>query len=243
MGRNRIGLVVNLEPKYAASGHPDDVAAQARAEAYMNRHYLDPVFLGRYPEELREIFGEAWPEHADAEAESLREPIDWLGINYYKRNVVRNDPGALPVREGSVPQPRHTHTQLAWEVYPPALTDVLLWVKERYGAVPIYITENGAAFYDPPVAEGGEVDDPLRVAYYRDHLRAAHDAIRRGVDLRGYFAWSLLDNFEWSAGYQMRFGIVHVDFETQRRTPKRSARFYADVIRGNGAVLGAAEDG
>ena len=109
---------------------------------------------------------------------------------------------------------------------------------ERYGDVPLYITENGAAFYDPPVAEGDTVEDPLRVAYFRDHLRAAHEAIRCGVDLRGYFAWSLLDNFEWSAGFAKRFGLVHVDLETQRRTPKRSARFYADVIRGNGAALG-----
>ena len=137
-------------------------------------------------------------------------------------------------------QDRHAHTEMGWEVYPPALTDVLVWVKQRYGDVPLYVTENGAAFYDPPVAEGGEVDDPLRVAYFRDHLRAAHEAIRRGVDLRGYFAWSLLDNFEWSAGFAKRFGIVHVDLKTQLRTPKRSARFYADVIRTNGAVLGDA---
>lgn len=236
-GRGRIGLVVNLEPKYAATDRPEDVAAQRRAEAYMNRHYLDPVFHGRYPGELREIFGEAWPDYMDREADALREPIDFLGINYYKRNVVRDAPARLPVREGSVPQPRSTHTELGWEVYPPALTDVLVWVKEQYGDIPLYITENGAAFYDPPTAAGGQVDDPLRVAYYRDHLRAAHEAIRRGVDLRGYFAWSLLDNFEWSFGYAMRFGIVHVDLETQQRTPKRSARFYADVIRTHGAAL------
>ncbi|HEX2209694.1 MAG TPA: GH1 family beta-glucosidase [Longimicrobium sp.] len=243
MGRNRIGLVVNLEPRYAASDRPEDLAARARAEAYMNRQYLDPVFHGRYPDELREIFGEAWPEHADAEAETLREPIDWLGINYYTRSVMRDDPSDPPVRAGRVRQDRHTHTEMGWEVYPPALTDVLVWVRERYGEVPLYVTENGAAFYDPPVAERGEVDDPLRVAYYRDHLRAAHEAIRRGVDLRGYFAWSLLDNFEWSAGYARRFGIVHVDLQTQKRTPKRSARFYADVIRTNGAVLGSAGEG
>jgi beta-glucosidase len=236
-GRNRIGLVVNLEPKYAATDRPEDVAARERAEAYMNQQYLDPVFHGRYPEELREIFGEAWPDFLDREADALAEPIDFLGINYYKRNVVRDDPTHLPVREGSVPQPRSTHTELGWEVYPPALTDVLVWVKERYGDIPLYITENGAAFYDPPAVQGGEVDDPLRVAYYRDHLRAVHEAIRRGVDLRGYFAWSLLDNFEWAAGYAMRFGLIHVDLETQQRTPKRSARFYADVIRTHGAAL------
>jgi beta-glucosidase len=114
---------------------------------------------------------------------------------------------------------------------------VLLWIKERYGDIPLYITENGAAFYDPPTPIDGRVDDPLRVWYYRDHLRAALDARRQGVDLRGYFAWSLLDNFEWSLGYAKRFGLVHVDYQTLKRTPKSSARFYADVIRTDGAAL------
>jgi beta-glucosidase len=142
------------------------------------------------------------------------------------------------VQNGAVRQPDHTYTETGWEVHAPALTDVLLWVRDRYGALPLYITENGAAFYDPPRPVDGVVDDPLRVAYYRDHLRAAHDAIRQGVDLRGYFAWSLLDNYEWSLGYTKRFGIVHVDFATQRRTPKASARFYSRVIASNGAALG-----
>jgi len=122
-------------------------------------------------------------------------------------------------------------------VFPEALTKVLLWVTERYGKVPIYITENGAAFYDSPQPIDGKIDDPLRVEYFRQHLRAAHDAMRQGVDLRGYFAWSLLDNYEWSHGYSKRFGIVHVDFATQRRTPKASARFYASVVRSRGAAL------
>jgi beta-glucosidase len=115
---------------------------------------------------------------------------------------------------------------------------VLLWVREHYGDMPLYITENGAAFYDPPRPVDGRIDDPLRVHYYREHLRAAHAAIREGVDLRGYFAWSLLDNFEWSLGYAKRFGLVHVDYETLKRTPKTSARFYAEVIRSKGAALG-----
>jgi beta-glucosidase len=152
---------------------------------------------------------------------------------------VRHDDAALPVRASGVRQPAHTYTETQWEVYAPALTRVLLWVKERYGDIPLYITENGAAFYDPPTATDGRVDDPLRVQYYRDHLRAAYDAMRQGVDLRGYFAWSLLDNFEWSLGYGKRFGLVHVDYQTQQRTPKASARFYAEVIRTRGAALGA----
>jgi beta-glucosidase len=234
----RIGIVVNLEPKVAATDRPEDVAATRRADAYMNRQYLDPVILGSYPAELAEIFGEAWPTHAAADLALIRQPIDFLGINYYTRGVTKDDPSNLPVRNGYVRQPGHTYTETGWEVYAPALTDLLLWVRDRYGPLPLYITENGAAFYDPPrTMDDGRVDDPLRVAYYRDHLRAVLDAISRGVDLRGYFAWSLLDNYEWSLGYTKRFGIVHVDYETLRRTPKASAHFYSRVIRSHGAAL------
>ena len=128
-----------------------------------------------------------------------------------------------------------------WEVFPDALTRVLMWIKERYGNPPLYITENGAAFEDPAHANG-EHSSTTRSAssYLREHLRAAHDAIAQGVDLRGYFAWSLLDNFEWAFGYTKRFGIVHVDFGTLERTPKSSARFYSEVIRSHGAVLAGA---
>jgi beta-glucosidase len=112
-------------------------------------------------------------------------------------------------------------------------------VRQCYGALPLYITENGAAFFDPPGGTGDGHEDPLRVAYLREHLRAAHAATEQGVDLRGYFVWSLLDNFEWALGYSKRFGIVHVDFETQRRTPKASARFFASVIADHGATLAA----
>ena len=143
------------------------------------------------------------------------------------------------MRASKVKLPGRLYTETNWEVHPESLTRTLLWVKERYGDVPLYVTENGAAFPDPPRAPEGRLDDPLRVAYYRDHLVAAHEAIRRGVDLRGYFAWSLLDNFEWSSGYSKRFGLLHVDYETQRRTMKASAEYYREVIRSNGAALEA----
>ena len=236
-GKNKIGLVVNLEPKYAASKSPEDLAARQRAEAYMNRQYLDPVFHGRYPAELKEIFGEAWPEWPAADYALLKEPFDFLGVNYYTRNVTRHDPNSWPLRAGPVPQKSATYTETGWEVFPKGLTDVLLWVKENYGPIPMYITENGAAFFDPPVADGDTVEDPLRVKYFRAHLRAVREAMNRGCDIRGYFAWSLLDNLEWSLGYSKRFGIVHVDFETQKRTPKQSARFYSQVIASRGANL------
>jgi beta-glucosidase len=238
--KQRIGLVVNLEPKYPASQSAADQAALRRADAYMNRQYLDPVFHGRYPDEMREIFGAAWPEHSAADFDLIQEPFDYLGINYYTRSVTRHDDHALPVKAGAVRQPQHVYTDTDWEVYPEGLTVVLLWVKEHYGDIPLYITENGAAFYDPPKPVDGRVDDPLRIHYHREHLRAAHAAMQQGVDLRGYFAWSLLDNFEWSLGYSKRFGLVHVDYETQRRTPKGSARFYTEVIRSGGAALGDA---
>lgn len=232
-GGGQIGLVVNLEPKYPASDAEADRAASRRAEAYMNRQYLDPVFLGSYPAELQEVFGDAWPEFPAEDFALIREPFDFLGVNYYTRAVTRHDPAAWPLQAATVRQPRHAYTEMGWEVYPPALTDVLVWIRQRYGDLPLYVTENGAAFYDPPTPLDGQVDDPLRVHYYREHLRACHAAIRQGVDLRGYFAWSLLDNYEWAQGYAKRFGIVHVDFETQQRTPKSSARFYGEVIRAN----------
>jgi beta-glucosidase len=229
-GRHKIGLVVNIEPKYPASSSELDLAATARADAYMNRQYLDPVLLGSYPEELREIFGEAWPEWPQEDFALIGEPLDFIGINYYTRSVVRHDEQHWPLRAGAVKQPRATYTETGWEVFPQGLTDTLVWFRNRYGPTPLYVTENGAAFFDPPTAEEGRIDDPLRVSYLRKHIAAIAEALRQGVDLRGYFAWSLLDNMEWSLGYSKRFGLVHVDFATQQRTPKSSARFYAEMI-------------
>lgn len=235
--KSKAGLVVNLEPKYPASDSPGDQRATARADAYMNRQYLDPAILGSYPEELADIFGEAWIEPTADDWRLIRQPLDFLGINYYSRGVMRADARDRPLGSVRVKQPTASYTEMEWEVFPQGLFDALTWVRGRYGDIPLYITENGAAFNDPPTAGGSVVEDPLRVAYYREHLRAAHRAIQAGVPLRGYCAWSLLDNYEWSFGYTRRFGIVHVDFETQRRTPKRSARFYSDVIRTNGGAL------
>ena len=232
-GRGHIGIVINLEPQYPASERPEDLAATARAHAYFNRQYLDPIFFGVYPKVLREIFGEAWPEFSEADLALIAQPIDFLGINYYTRSVIRHDPEARPTRASPLRPSTEgdpTYTELGWEVCPQGLIDTLLWVKKHYGNIPLYLTENGAAFPDPPVTEG-RVKDLLRLTYLRDHLLAAHTVIQKGVDLRGYFVWSLLDNFEWNQGYSKRFGIVHVDFATQKRTPKDSAYFYAQVIR------------
>ncbi|GAA0709986.1 GH1 family beta-glucosidase [Dokdonella soli] len=235
-GRHEVGIVVNLEPKYAASDSAEDRAAMQRADAYMNRQYLDPVFLGRYPDELREIFGEAWPEWPDEDYALIRQPIDFLGVNYYTRSVTRHDPASWPLRASAVRQDA-TYSETGWEVFPQGLTDTLVWLRDRYGNPQVVITENGSAFYDPPRVDGDTLADPLRVDYLRRHLRALHDAINQGCDVRGYMAWSLLDNLEWSLGFSKRFGIVHVDFATQERTPKASARLYSRIVATNGRAL------
>jgi beta-glucosidase len=235
-GRHEIGLVVNIEPKYAASASTADRAATARAEAYMNRQYLEPALLGRYPPELAQVFGEAWPEWPAAELEEIRRPIDFVGVNYYTRAVVRDDPGQWPVRASPVRQPGF-HSETGWEVYPQGLTDTLLWVSEHYGRPALYVTENGIALPDPPSVEGAGLDDPVRIDYLRSHLRAVHRAIRQGADVRGYYVWSLLDNFEWALGFAKRFGLAHVDYRTLARTKKASAEFYARVIATHGAAL------
>ncbi|GHE25733.1 GH1 family beta-glucosidase [Vulcaniibacterium thermophilum] len=237
VGRHEIGLVVNIEPKYPASDAPEDQTATRRAHAYMNEQYLHPALLGHYPPELREIFGDAWPDWPAEDFALIRQPLDFLGINYYTRNVTRAD-GSWPLKAGAVKQPSATYTETGWEVFPQGLTDTLLWVRRTYGDIPLYVTENGAAFFDPPVAEGGRVRDPLRIDYLRRHLRAVHEAIRAGCDIRGYMVWSLLDNLEWSLGYSKRFGIVHVNYATQQRTVKDSGRWYANVVRSHGRALG-----
>lgn len=235
-GRHRIGIVVNIEPKYPASQSAEDLAATARADAYMNRQYLDPLFFGRYPDELKEIFGEAWPDWPREDFDLIAQPIDWLGLNYYTRSVTRHDEDNYPLKAVAVRQEAAVYTETEWEVFPRGLTDTLLWMKDRYGDIPIQVTENGAAFRDGD-PDGGQIRDPQRTDYLRDHLRALRNAIEAGVRVEGYMVWSLLDNLEWSLGYSKRFGIVHVDFESQVRTPKDSARFYAEVIATNGASL------
>lgn len=237
MGRHRVGVVFNIEPKYPASERVGDVAAAARAHAYMNQQFADLALLGSYPPQLPECFGDAWPEFPASDFGLTRQKVDFVGINYYTRAVVRHDPAHYPLRAAPVRQAHRTHTATGWEVYEQGLIDTLAAFMQRYGDIPLYITENGAAFYDPPVVEGDLLEDPLRLDYLRRHLRALHAAMAAGANVKGYYAWSLLDNLEWSLGFAKRFGLVHVDFATQRRTPKASARFYAQVIASGGRAL------
>ncbi len=237
-GAKSVGLVVNLEPKYPATDAPEDIAAADRAEAYMNHAYLDPVLLGRFPEPLVALYGDAWPAVSDDDLARIARPLDFIGVNYYSRGVVRAAPEVPVFGWAPVPQPQHARTEMNWEVYPDGLAETFRRLHARYpDHPPLYVTENGAAVYDPPVALADPHPDPLREDYFRTHLTALHGAIAEGIDVRGYFAWSLLDNFEWAEGYTKRFGLVHVDYATQRRTRKASSHLYTDIIRTNGACL------
>ena len=236
VGKHEIGIVVNIEPKYPASSSADDAAAVSRADAYMNRQYLDPVFLGKYPDELKEVFGDAWPQWPQEDFDLIKQPMDYIGVNYYTRSVTKHNELSYPLKVSPVRQTA-TYTETGWEVFPQGLTDTLTWIRDRYKNPVVYITENGSAFYDPPVAENGVLDDPLRVSYQKKHLRAVADAIAQGCDIRGYMAWSFMDNLEWSLGFAKRFGIVHVDFATQTRTIKASGHHYSKVIATNGDSL------
>lgn len=235
-GDFRVGLAVNLLPIHPASASEADRQAAERLDTYINRQFLDPVLLGTFPKEFAELYGESWSQVGEDDLRRISQPIDFIGINYYLRLVVRDDPQGDRLRATIVNVPDCRTTSMGWEIYPQGLTEIVNWVHGRYGSVPLYITENGAAFEDH-LLPNGAVDDPLRVEYLKAHLLAARHAIIDGADLRGYFVWSLLDNFEWQFGFTKRFGIVYVDYPTQRRIPKSSARYYAKVIRSNGACV------
>ncbi|SDX73661.1 beta-glucosidase [Allochromatium warmingii] len=236
LGRHQIGLAVNLEPQHPASSAPADQTASRRRDAFINRWFLDPLLLGRYPDELADIFGLAWPDYSAESLKVIHSRPDFIGVNYYSRGLVCAAPDAPPLKAQRITPTHAELTTMGWEVYPKGLTETLCWVRDRYANPPLYITENGAAFADPAPHQG-LVNDPQRVAYLRTHLQAAATALEQGVDLRGYYVWSLLDNFEWAEGYSQRFGLYQVDPHDQRRWPKTSAQFYQAVIRSHGAAV------
>ena len=214
-----VGLVANVCAMAPATPSPADTRAAELAYAHANTWVLDPLLLGTYPAELSELWPEAQAPVQAGDMAAIATRMDYLGINYYFRSTIRSDGAHGFVEED---RPGVERTQMGWEVHPDGLRDLLLDFQRRYpGLPPVYITENGMASDDRP--EAGRVQDPQRLAYLNRHVAAIDEAMRRGVDVRGYFAWSLLDNFEWSYGYEKRFGLVHVDYATQQRTPKDSA--------------------
>lgn len=242
-GAETVALTVNLAPVVAAYPDRDADASAARlVDGLLNRLFLDPVLRGAYPADTI--------KHAtrftdmeflrDGDEDVIAEPIDLLGINYYNPCFLTAQPGepanpSYPGTEGVgfLPAPGPV-TAMGWPIEPSGLTEILSRVTRDYPGVPLLVTENGAAFDDEADLDGGSVADLDRVRYLDAHLRAAHTALARGVDLRGYLVWSLLDNFEWVEGYRKRFGIVYVDYTSQRRLPKDSALWYRDVIARNG---------
>lgn len=230
-----VGITQNMAPTWPESDADADREAAARLDAIQNRTYVDPVLLGRYPDQLDLLYpGADLSVIRDGDLATIAAPIDFLGVNYYAPNQVRAASPENPMGFDLVPIENVEYTGFNWPVVPTAFTELLVGLKERYGATlpPVYITENGAAFSDDPDADGRVTDD-RRIAYLDSHLRAVHAAIEAGVDVRGYFCWSLLDNFEWAEGYSQRFGLVRVDFATQQRTPKASYDWYRDLIARN----------
>lgn len=239
-----IGITLNLSPTKAASSSEADLDAARRVDGLANRFFLDPILRGTYPSDIKSDLAQMtdFSHVHDGDLDVISTPIAMLGINYYNGRTVAASAGStetppdatLPGSSTVVHVPHvGASTSMGWEIDAPGLVTTLRRVASDYPAIALYVTENGAAFVDE-VGPDGSVHDPDRVAYYDAHLRAAHEAIDAGVPLRGYFAWSLLDNFEWAYGYSQRFGIVYVDYPTQRRIPKSSARFLADVIANNG---------
>jgi beta-glucosidase len=243
-GGNQLGITLSFSSVRPASGDLADVEAARRVDGNTNRLYLDPLFRGSYPEDMLKLYAgmSDFTFVRDGDLETISAPMDFLGVNYYFRKTVVDGRGSSELKTAErypdlnattvLPEDVET-TAMGWPVEPDGLTELLVRLDEDYVQIPIYITENGRAVYDYVDPEGG-VDDEERVAFLDAHFRAAHEAMERGVDLRGYLVWSLLDNFEWAEGYSKRFGIVFVDYGTQRRIPKASARWYKEVIERNG---------
>jgi beta-glucosidase len=232
----QLGITLNLGPIYPEDNRSETLQAARRADAFVNRWFLDPIFSASYPEDLFADLAIALPPLESDDLACIATPIDFLGINYYSRKVVRAPREAHPVHiprgfeeVAQVPGASYTQMGAGWEVYPPGLTDLLVRVQRDYAPQAIVVTENGAAFEDNWDGNG-TVSDPQRLSYIREHIYALERALTQGVSLRGYFLWSLLDNFEWSEGYSKRFGMVYLDYPTQRRIVKESGRWYAEFV-------------
>jgi beta-glucosidase len=217
-----LGIVLNLSPIEPASDSAEDRASAIKADAAGRRWYADPLFKGSYPAEVWADMGDDVPTVLPGDMDIIATPIDYLGVNYYTRQVVGAS-GHVDTKTSGLPL-----TEMGWEIYAKGLTDLLLLLHRDYTLPAVLITENGGAFKDPVI--NGQVNDADRVDYLRTHISAMADAMDQGVPMAGYMVWSLMDNFEWASGYAKRFGIVHVDYETLKRTPKQSAHWYRDFL-------------
>jgi beta-glucosidase len=232
----QVGIALDYRAQTPASLSPADRAAAWLAGGEINRWFLDPLAGRGYPEDVRQAYGDDLQFVLPGDLRAVAAPIDFLGLNYYFRNIARST--AIPESENAPRAvfPGDEVTEMGWEVYPRGLLEMLAHVHFTYGFPSYYITENGAAVPDV-VGPDGAVDDARRVSYIRRHLQTLHQAVELGLPVEGYFVWSLMDNFEWSEGFSKRFGLFYVDYGSQRRIPKTSAGWYRDVIRRNAVEL------
>ena len=238
-----VGIVHNLEWVEPASPREEDVAAAMRHDGMFNRWFLDPVFRGRYPGDMTAWFGPDVPQYRPGDMETIAAPIDFLGVNYYTRRIMAHDPAGRSSEGRGVIAARQVHWPFTpradfeeWEVAPEGLYRTLMRVAREYRPGFMYVTESGTSLPDAPAADGA-VHDPVRLRYVARHAAAVHQAAADGADVRGYFLWSFMDNFEWGLGFSKRFGITYVDYATQKRTVKDSGRWYGKAARENGFPL------
>ncbi|KXB01106.1 beta-glucosidase [candidate division MSBL1 archaeon SCGC-AAA259O05] len=225
----QIGTILNLSPIHPSSDEDKDKKAAERMDQYLNRWYLDPLFKGEYPPLAKKAGINPDPGDLD----TIQQSIDFLGVNHYSRQRVAHNPKkSLQLEEV---QKTSNKTEMGWEIYPDGLRELLVRLKKDYDDPTLYVTENGAAF-DDKIIKDGKVQDNDRIRFLRDYIMAARRAIDEGANLQGYFVWTLMDNFEWAHGYDKRFGLIHVNFNTQERTPKKSFYWYQKVIGNNGIV-------
>lgn len=244
----RIGMAPNVEWHEPFSQNPEDIAAASRGLEWFNRWFIDPIYLGCYPASMLARYAELGirPPIEDGDMAIIAQKSDMLGINYYSGCYSRHlQAGAAPKGQDAQSQiewlrqlttvdvPGFRKTDIGWDIFADGFYKVLTWLRDQYGNPPLFVTENGACDNTGQGADG-RVCDELRLNYYRHHVIALHRAMRSGCDVRGYMAWSLMDNFEWAFGYSKRFGLVHVDFATQKRTPKDSFHWYQKLIRSGG---------
>ncbi len=230
--RSALGIVLNLSPVQAASTSPEDTAAARLEDGRLLRWYMDPLFHGRYPQDVVDFLGADAPQVEAGDLAAIAQPMDFMGLNYYSRAVVGAQ-GPWDVKQSGLEL-----TDMGWEIYPQGLTELLLRLHRDYTVPPLFVTENGGAFKD--TLQDGRIHDKGRRAYIASHIAAVGEALRLGVPMAGYMVWSLLDNFEWASGYEKRFGIVHVDYATQARTLKDSALWYREFLRQQRATERAA---
>jgi beta-glucosidase len=231
-----VGIALNLDHVYPATASAADRAAAVYVDGFLNRWFLDPLFRASYPVDLLEAYGADAPPVREGDLVRIAAPLDFLGVNTYTRQIVRANPdGGRPIR---VRATHSLHTEMDWEVYPDGLRDLLVRLAEDYSPAALYVTENGAAFADVR-GHDGSIRDPERQAYLAAHVAAVGSAVRAGAPVKGYFVWSLLDNFEWAEGYRRRFGLVYVDYPTLERVPKSSFAWYRDFVAAQRGVVRA----